>query len=33
MTVKQISVFLENRPGGLAEFTKVLSENNIDMRA
>ena len=33
MTVQQISVFLENRPGGLAEFTKVLSENNIDMRA
>ena len=33
MTVKQISVFLENRPGGLAEFTKALSENNIDMRA
>jgi len=33
MAVQQISVFLENRPGGLAEFTKVLSENNIDMRA
>lgn len=33
MTVQQISVFLENRPGGLAEFTKVLSEKNIDMRA
>lgn len=33
MTVKQISVFLENKPGGLAEFAKLLSENNINMRA
>ena len=33
MTVKQISVFLENRPGKLAEFTDVLSENNVDLRA
>lgn len=33
MTVQQISVFLENKPGGLAAFTKVLSENNINMRA
>ena len=33
MTVKQISVFLENKPGRLAEFTDVLSENNINMRA
>lgn len=33
MTVKQISVFLENKPGGLAEFAKVLSDNNINMRA
>ena len=24
MTVKQISTFLENRPGALAEFTKIL---------
>nr|WP_294531096.1 ACT domain-containing protein [uncultured Blautia sp.] len=33
MTVKQISVFLENKPGKLAEFTDVLSNNKIDMRA
>ena len=33
MTVKQISVFLENKPGRLAELTEVLSRNNIDMRA
>lgn len=33
MTVKQISVFLENKPGKLAEFTDVLSKNQINMRA
>ena len=33
MTTQQISVFLENRPGTLAEFCKVLQKNNIDMRA
>ena len=33
MTVKQISVFLENKPGRLADFTDILSANNIDMRA
>ena len=33
MTVKQISVFLENKPGKLAAFTKLLSNNNIDIRA
>ena len=33
MTVKQISVFLENKPGRLYELTKVLRENKIDMRA
>ena len=33
MTVKQISVFLENKPGTLAEFTKVLGQNKIEMRA
>ena len=33
MTVKQISVFVENKPGQLAEFAHLLEENNIDMRA
>ena len=33
MTVHQISVFLENRAGQLAEITRVLAENAIDMRA
>ena len=31
MYVKQISVFIENTPGRLADFTKVLAENNIDL--
>ena len=33
MTVRQISVFLENRPSSLLEFTKLLEENAIDLRA
>ncbi len=33
MSVKQISVFLENKPGALESMTQVLAENNIDMRA
>ena len=33
MSIKQISVFLENRPGKLKEMTSVLAANNIDMRA
>lgn len=33
MLVKQISVFMENRQGRLAEITKVLSDNDIDIRA
>ncbi|MBQ3108916.1 MAG: ACT domain-containing protein [Clostridia bacterium] len=33
MTVKQISVFVENRPGQLSEFAKLLEKNNIDLRA
>ncbi len=33
MTVKQISVFLENVPGTLVGLTEILSENKIDLRA
>ena len=33
MDVRQISVFVENKPGTLLEITKVLAEENIDMRA
>ena len=33
MSVKQISVFIENKPGTMHELTKVLAENQIDMRA
>ncbi|MBQ4470113.1 MAG: ACT domain-containing protein [Synergistaceae bacterium] len=32
MSVKQISVFLENRPGCLHEMTKALADKNIDLR-
>ena len=32
MSVKQISVFLENRPGCLHEMTKALAGSNIDLR-
>lgn len=33
MSVHQISVFLENRAGQLAEITGVLADNAIDLRA
>ena len=33
MTVKQISIFLENKPGKLAEVTDVLAVNDINLRA
>lgn len=33
MHVKQISIFLENKSGRLAEVTKVLGDNNIDISA
>ena len=32
MSVKQISVFLENRPGALHDMTKALADANIDLR-
>lgn len=31
MYVKQLSVFLENAPGKLAQFTQVLAEKGIDL--
>lgn len=33
MIIKQISVFLENRPGTLAEALSVLQEHGINLRA
>ena len=33
MSIKQISVFLENKPGSLYSMTSVLAQNQIDMRA
>ena len=31
MSIKQISVFIENTPGRLADFTKVLADHKIDL--
>ena len=33
MTIKQLSVFIENRRGKLAEITEILASNEIDLRA
>jgi len=33
MTIKQLSVFVENRPGKLAEALETLAGANIDLRA
>ena len=33
MSIKQISVFLENKPGKLFEMTALLAQKQIDMRA
>ncbi len=33
MTIEQISVFVENKPGGLAEVTQLLADADIDIRA
>ena len=33
MTMKQLSVYVENKPGTLAEITGILGENGIDMCA
>lgn len=33
MLIKQISIFLENKRGRLAQVTRVLGDNNINIRA
>ena len=33
MSIQQISVFLENRTGQLAEITQLLAKENVDIRA
>ena len=33
MSLKQISVFVENKPGKLHQLTEVLAKHNVDMRA
>lgn len=33
MTIKQLSVFVENKPGRLSEITEILEKNQIDIRA
>lgn len=33
MTIKQLSIFVENRPGRMAEITEALASRGIDIRA
>lgn len=33
MLIKQMSVFVENTTGRLADLTKILAENNVDLKA
>lgn len=33
MPIKQISIFVENKPGRLADITAMLAKRNIDIRA
>jgi len=33
MSINQISIFVENKPGAMYAMTNVLADNNIDMRA
>ncbi len=33
MLIEQLSIFVENKPGRMAEITRLLKENNIDIRA
>ena len=33
MTIKQLSIFVENKPGRLAEITEMLAREGVDIRA
>ena len=33
MSVKQISIFVENKPGAMNEMTRVLAEHQVNLRA
>ena len=33
MTIKQLSIFVENKPGTMYAMTRVLAEHGVDMRA
>ncbi|MCL2772438.1 MAG: ACT domain-containing protein [Oscillospiraceae bacterium] len=33
MIIKQLSIFIENKPGRLAEITDIIAKNNINLRA
>ena len=33
MIIKQLSIFVENKAGRMAEVTQILASNNIDIRA
>ena len=33
MIIKQLSIFVENRPGRMAEITEALAEQGVDIRA
>ncbi|MDR1630309.1 MAG: ACT domain-containing protein [Oscillospiraceae bacterium] len=33
MFIKQISIFVENKPGRLADITEILAKNDVDIRA
>ncbi len=33
MIIKQISIFVENKPGRLAEITNIIAKNNINIKA
>ncbi|MCH5325491.1 MAG: acetolactate synthase [Eubacterium sp.] len=33
MTIKQLSIFVENKPGAMYSMTKVLSDNGVNMKA